>query len=198
MLGDFGCFGKRSMHDASVRVPLIVRYPQRFFAGQQCTTATSLCDLFPTFLGASGIPRTELDLDGEDLAEIAAKPDSERVIYSQFGGTDRAIYMAASERWKYVYSAGDHREFCFDRQADPMETTNLVTADNMPDAGDALKDNLLAYLRAVDATEAYEEQDSKITWRLQPRVDEEYLKDPDAGLLVQDYPSYATDLPGYV
>ena len=33
-LGDLNCFGKRSMHDASAKVPLVVRYPDRFAKGQ--------------------------------------------------------------------------------------------------------------------------------------------------------------------
>ncbi|MEM7531702.1 MAG: sulfatase-like hydrolase/transferase [Chloroflexota bacterium] len=194
-LGDLGCFGKRSMHDASSRVPMIVRYPDRFPAGEQCSVATSLCDLFPTVLGAADISTDGIDLDGCDLADMVANPTQERTVYSQFAYAEKGIYMAVNAQWKYVYSAGDNAEFLFDRQADPLEVQNL--AASMTDAGQALKQNLLAYLQSVGATEAYIEEDGRLAWRPYPLLDETYLEDPDAGLLIQDYPSYPTDLPGY-
>ena len=36
MLGDFGSFGKRCMLEASVHVPMIVRWPEKFVAGKKC------------------------------------------------------------------------------------------------------------------------------------------------------------------
>ena len=196
-LGDFGCFGKRSMHDASVRVPMLIRYPSRFPAGQQCSVSTSLCDVFPTILGASGISPKGLCLDGRDLIEIAREPDPARTVYSQFKSKDKAIYMAVNACWKYVYSAGDRAEFFFDRQTDPAETDNLATATELNDAGKELKQNLLRYLESCGMTEAYVEQNESLEWREYPRFDESYLNDPDANLLVQDYTSYPMNLPGY-
>src|SRR5690606_34395670 len=63
-LGDYGCFGKRSMLNSAARVPLIARYPERFGAGQRCDAPVSLVDILPTFLGGAGLPPTGLDLDG--------------------------------------------------------------------------------------------------------------------------------------
>lgn len=194
-LGDLGCFGKRSMQDASARVPLIVRYPKRFPAGERCEAAVSLCDLSPTMLGCAEVSIEQVDLDGTDLAHVVADPDPARVVYSQFAHAERAIYMAVNQHHKYVYSAGDGTEFFFDRQADPHEINNLAGAADGPQT--ELKQNLLTYLKSVNATEAYSEAGSTLTWREYPRIDEGYLADPDARLLVQDYPSYATDLPGY-
>lgn len=194
-LGDLGCFGKRSMHDPSSKVPLIVRYPERYAAGEICTSATSLVDLFPTLLGAAGISADGLALDGLDLAEIAATPDSDRIVYSQFGKDERAIYMAVNERWKYVYSAGDRTEFFFDRTADSMEVNNL--AGTAGSDKEALTQNLLSYLSGVGANEAITSDGGTLAWKEYALIDESYLVDPDARLLFQDYPSYPTDLPGY-
>ena len=196
-LGDFGCFGKRSMHDASARVPMLVRYPSRFPAGQRCSVATSLCDVFPTLLGASGALPEGLCLDGRDLAEMVAEKNQERVVYSQFEKGGKAIYMALNERWKYVYSAGDRAEFLFDRQADPVEARNLAESAELKDTRKELKQNLLHYLESVGMTEAHTESAGPLDWREYPRINEEYLDDPDARLLFQDYPSYPMNLPGY-
>jgi arylsulfatase A-like enzyme len=55
LLGDYNCFGKRSMHDASSRVPMVVRGPG-FAAGTRCETPVSLVDLLPTAAAAGGAP----------------------------------------------------------------------------------------------------------------------------------------------
>ncbi len=196
-LGDFGCFGKRSMHDASVRVPMVIRFPSRFPRGQRCSTATSLCDVFPTLLGATGAPRGQIDLDGVDLFDIVGKPDSGRTVYSQYDSEGKAIYMAANERWKYVYSAGDRAEYFFDRQADPAEAVNLAEVKTHDGTMGYLRQELLRYLESVGRTEAFMGEADSLAWREYPRVDEAYLDDPDAKLLFQDYPSYPTELPGY-
>ncbi len=197
-LGDLGCFGKRSMHDPSVRVPMLVRYPDRFPAGGRCTTATSLCDVFPTLLGAATGERDDgLDLDGVDLHRTVTSPDPQRIVFSQYSSGPSGIYMAASEQWKYVYSAGDRQEFLFNRMTDPHETDNLAGGKSASDAGMLLRGTLLKHLQNTGRNEAVETQNDKLCWHCYPLKDESYLANPDANLLIQDYPAYPTCLPGY-
>lgn len=196
-LGDFNCFGKRSMHDASARVPLLVRFPSCFAPGKLCATAVSLVDVFPTLLGASGIADAGIDLDGVDLAEVARGATDRTNVYSQVGQKEEAIYMVVNEDLKYVYSAGDHREFLFDRRQDPRETKNLADAAKVRKDKDTMKRDLLSYLKGVNSGDAFVARGGSLDWRRYPRMKEDYLRDPDAKLLVQDYPSYPTHLPGY-
>jgi arylsulfatase A-like enzyme len=196
-LGDFGCFGKRSMHDASVRVPLLARLPGRFPAGRVCSTAVSLCDVFPTALGVADVSLEGLKPDGMDLAEIVATPNPKRFVYSQFERGGKAVYLAANERWKYVYSAGDDAEFFFDRKTDPTEVVNLAYKAEAARPKEIVKENLLTYLESTGMTDADERTAGKFNWRSYPRLNQDYLRDPNANLLFQDYPSYPTNLPGY-
>ena len=46
-LGDYNSYGKRSFLDPAARVPLLVRYPERFGANVQCDTPVSLVDHYP-------------------------------------------------------------------------------------------------------------------------------------------------------
>lgn len=198
LLGDFNCFGKRSMHDASVRVPLIVRQPGSYPAGARCRTAVSLVDVYPSLLAAAGgIEPPAGGLDGVDLATLARRRATGRVVFSQFSQGPTGIYLAASADWKYVWSAGDGREFLFDRRHDPGEADNLAASPRGGDAKAALREALLTHLKSCGRSEAFTERNGRLRWRRYARVDETYLNDPDARLLVQDYPLYPTRLPGY-
>ena len=125
-LGDYDCFGKRGMHDACCRVPMVARFPQRFAAGGRCEHVTSLVDVMPTFLEAAGVDGYRSD--GVDLAEVARAGENdalaERTVYSQYRQAGYGIYGAMNRRWKYWYSAADDQEWLMDRQADPQEMTN--------------------------------------------------------------------------
>jgi arylsulfatase A-like enzyme len=105
--------------------------------------------------------------------------------------------MGVNRRWKYVYSAGDDREFLFDRRNDPREFVNLAKRADHRALRDARRADLLMFLQKNQATDAYREGRTGLRWRKYPRIDETYLKNPDAELLRQDYPPYPLDLPGY-
>ncbi len=196
LLGDYGCFGKRSMHDPSARVPLLARQPGRFAAGARCATAVSLVDILPTALESAGVPWRDRGLDGVDLAEVAAgRVAADRVVYSQHEAGPRALHMAVSRRWKYVWSAGDDREFFFDRENDPREVVNLADAaeGSAAAARDALRADLLAFCNRAGVRDAVQRiGDGSLRWRRHGHLDESWIADPDAHLLVQDYPTAET------
>jgi len=104
LLGDYNCFGKRSMHDAAARVPLIARLPGRFEASGTCDRPVSLVDVAPTILAATGAQMPPDQLDGFDLAEVTAGKVDRDMVFSQFGQRGHAMYMALNARWKYFYS----------------------------------------------------------------------------------------------
>jgi arylsulfatase A-like enzyme len=190
-LGDRLCFGKRSMHDSAARLPLLVRWPDRFGAGQTCDAPTSHVDIAPTILGAAGTELGTHSADGVDLAELAAGAVEREMVFSQHCRGHNATYMAVSQRWKYVYSAGDDREFLFDRVEDPDETRSRAGLGFRRGDRDAMKSALIAHLRAEGETEGLEGDD----WKRFPGL--KMPGDPDAGLLIQDHRWADTSIPGY-
>ena len=180
-LGDYDCFGKRSMLDAAAQVPLIVRSPDRFGAGQVCETPVSLIDIMPTFLAAAGVPLAGYDQDGLDLARVAADEIAfrDRTIYSQFSRGATGVYMALDRHWKYVYSAPDRKEFLFDRTKDPDELRNRAGNGLCRQALAVMRNNLMAHFRE----QGYSEPLAPDGWRLFPQPT--LADDPDAGLSMQ-------------
>jgi arylsulfatase A-like enzyme len=191
LLGDYNCFGKRSMHDACARVPLLARLPGRFPAGQVCRQPANLVDIMPTILSAAGTDCRTHPLDGEDLTEIAAGTCRRDYVYSQFAKGGNAIYTIVNERWKYAYSAPDDEEFLFDRVRDPRESRNHAGVAGYAAAQQEMREALIAFLRAAGESDALDGD----AWKAYPR--KELPRNPDAGLLVQDHPWANTEIPGY-
>jgi len=177
-LGDYNCFGKRSMLDVSTRIPMIVRYPERFASGGVCDTPVSLIDVMPTVLAATGVDITAYDVDGLDMADIAVGK-SDRTVYSQYQSDALGVYMALTRRWKYFYSAPDRREFLFDRIHDPEETRSRAGLSLCRHALEEMQNNLFEFYRSEGFTDPINGKRWKLF--LQPSIS----PDPDEGLLIQ-------------
>ena len=200
-LGDYRCFGKRTMHDSCARVPMIARLPGRFEGGDVCAGPANLVDVAPTVLAATGAVIDSHPLDGQDLAEVASGRSDRELVFSQHVWHPRdanaeqraamATYMAVSQSWKYVYSAPDDREFLFDRVTDPHETRNRAGISFCRPALSAMRSALIAHLREGGETAGLDGD----AWRHFPR--QEMSPDPDEGLLIQDHPWAETQISGY-
>jgi arylsulfatase len=218
-LGDNNCFGKRSMHDASARIPMIASLPGYFENGTTCTKPVSLVDLAPTFLNLAGAKITSHQLDGEDLTAIASGKTERQYIFAQHAYTQNidfanqggktpqiylddpelevaacSTYMALSEKWKYFYSAPDNCEFLFDKLLDPDETSNRAGISFYDDKLKELRSAMHQHLTVSGKTKGIESGN----WREFPK--KTINANPDAGLLIQDgYAPWAdTTLPGSI
>ncbi len=191
LLGDYNCFGKRSMHDSCARIPLLAALPGRFDGGGRCDRPASLVDIMPTVLAAAGVDGGGLALDGVDLAALGDGRTGRTAVYAQHEVAGKATYTVVTEDWKYAYSAPDQQEYLFARKADPGESRNC--------AGDSAAQTILAQLRAQ--TLGWLRQGGEMAacdgecWKTYPKLN--IPADPNAGLIVQDRPGYVLNLPGY-
>ncbi|QDU71522.1 sulfatase family protein [Mucisphaera calidilacus] len=126
LLGDYGCYGKRSMLDASARVPLIARWPQRLPPGEVVDRPATLLDIAPTAFDAAGLRDHKPSPEGESLIDLAADRCQRDVVYGQFQRGEYALYMAVTERDKYIYSAADNKAYYLDHEHDPRESRNAI------------------------------------------------------------------------
>ena len=207
LLGDRNSYGKRSMHDASVRVPMLLRYPGRFDGGRRCDRPVSLVDIAPTLLEAAGCDSRSMTthrLDGVDLYRVLTGESEREAVFAQLSYRDpilrKAIdpeqlhvldsrdahahlssYMAVSRDWKYCYSAPDDREFLFCRNDDPGEHRDRIDDTQVVEDKAHTKQLLIDHLVEGGETSGLEGND----WRHFPTL--RINPDPDAGLLIQDF-----------
>jgi len=193
MLGDYDCFGKRTMLNPAARTPLLARYPDRFDAGQVCETPTSIVDVMPTILAAAGATAPSGQVDGADLAKVAAGEHADRTVYSQIAEDARGLYMACNRRWKYFYSAADRREFLIDRTTDPDETRNRAGLSLCAGELEEMRKGLFECYRS----QGYDAPLEGDGWKLFPQP--AIPGNPDAGLLIQDagWAAPRQRIPGY-
>ena len=139
MLGDYGSFGKRTMLNPSVNIPMIVKWHDSLEQDTRNDTPVTLLDLFPTFASASGSETVPPSSEGQDLRDIAEGNSEREFVYSQFSDGATGLYMIASREYKYIYSVADRKDWLFDLMKDPQETKNW--------AGNPRYDDILQTLR---------------------------------------------------
>ncbi len=150
---------KRSPHDASVHIPMIMRGPG-FRGGRVETAIASLIDLPRTVLGAAGLaaPRA---MAGRDLATGGSDAAFLQISESLCG---RAIREAG---WTYAVKAADAdggkptspggswvETELYDNRADPHQLRNLVADATFAAERARLRERLTAWMRDTGDTVA--------------------------------------------
>lgn len=163
------CGGHRMMdkhyilYDEVVKVPLIVKYPERIPAGTQIDDFVyNLLDLPPTLLEYAELA-PQPSFHGRSLLPLLAgeRPDDWRSeVVSTYNGQQFGLYnqrMIRNDRWKYVWNMTDIDEL-YDLRNDPDELSNVI--DN------ARHGQVLAELRAKLYDELKRHQDPflKFDW----------------------------------
>ena len=133
-LGARGLWGKSTMYEELVKVPMILAGPD-IAPGSVCATPVSLVDAYPTVLDAVGIPLDEQErtLPGRSLLQVANAPDDrDRTVFSEYHAScaPTGLMMLRRGRYKYVHYTG-HGAQLFDLEADPEELFDLAGEDEM-------------------------------------------------------------------
>lgn len=116
--------GKGELLEGGIRVPAIVRWPERIRAGSRSDQVMASFDWLPTLAraaGASTDPATPPD--GEDLLGVleGREPTRPRRLFWRFREKNQAA--ARDGDWKYLRYDGE--EYLFNIPRDPREQANL-------------------------------------------------------------------------
>lgn len=138
--GEHGMVDKRTMHEPSIRVPLIVRYP-RLTPPDQPKKIDSMVlhhDLAPSILDLCGQPPL-VDIDGRSWKPLVqgGEADWRKSWFYEYNYEKQFPYTpnvrgVRTDRWKYIrYPHGDggpdrHQAELYDLQSDPEESKNLI------------------------------------------------------------------------
>jgi arylsulfatase A-like enzyme len=163
LLGEHGMIDKRTMHEASIRVPLTVRYPKMIKAGTVIANDVLSLDMAPSILEMTGTAPLE-NIQGISWAPLmsnANAPWRKAFLYEynyevQFPYTPN-VRGIRSGNYKYVqYPHGDggelrHEEELYDMAADPEEKNNLAQNAKFKDKLILLRQELAQLLKDTGA-----------------------------------------------
>jgi len=144
MTGDHNLWRKTYAYEASARIPMLVRWPERFVSarrGQVLAQPVELRDVLPTFLDAAGALADPKRFDGRSLLDLVrGKTDGWR----EYIDMEHDVCYSPSNHWtavtdgrmKYIFHAASGEQQLFDLEKDPGELTDLAQS---PEHAAALK-----------------------------------------------------------
>jgi choline-sulfatase len=127
MLGERGLWYKMSYFESSVRVPLLVNYPQQF-APHRVSQNVSTLDILPTICDLIGTkPAPYLPMDGISMMPHLLQQPGHDTVFAEYTGegTIRPMMMIRRGPWKYINCPADEPQL-FNLQRDPDELDNLA------------------------------------------------------------------------
>jgi arylsulfatase A-like enzyme len=160
MFGAHGLRGKFNFYEESVRVPFLMRYPNKIKAGQTVTTPVSTLDIFPTILdyaGLKSIPTDGYSLKG--VAEGTAAPKYDFAVSEwQWKSENVPSIMIRTEEWKLMTTHrkdGKNIEALYDLKNDPFEMNNLLGTNperfKYKERAEIMRSKLVGYLKEVNS-----------------------------------------------
>lgn len=163
-LGTRGMWGKSTMYEESVAIPMVLSGPG-VAGGTVVETPVSLVDLYPTILDAVGLDldiAERAELPGRSLFATAAAPaEPDRPVFSEYHAVSSVTgcYMLRRGRYKLIWYAGLAPQL-FDLEADPEETTDLAADPGSAEVLKALERELRSICdpEAVDARAKADQQ----------------------------------------
>lgn len=124
-LGEHDFWMKVSLHEESVRVPMIIKAPGRDPA--VCNSFTELLDLYPTLASLANLNYSK-HLQGKDLAPLLKNPNKKfrKMAFSVSQGG--RSFLVRTKKWAYIQYDEDAASGIelFDMEKDPQQFTNLA------------------------------------------------------------------------
>ena len=109
----------KALYEESVRIPMIVRAPQRVPSGQRVSRVVELVDIFPTLLAFAGQPIPD-GLDGRSL--FASGADEDRSTFLSLNHDGNHLVAWRDAEWKLLWNLGTDERHMYDLSQDPSES----------------------------------------------------------------------------
>ena len=159
-LGDHGWFDKRFMYEESIKMPLLMSWPDRIAPGAPMEQIVTNVDFAQTFLDAAGVPAHERMQGQSFLPQLTGQPEQptrDGFYYRYYENDDEnhhvlAHYGIRTERYKLIYFYNDGMGLpgsspftyvpeweLYDMQTDPDELVNVYHRSEYAEVREQLK-----------------------------------------------------------
>ncbi len=160
LFGEQGLIDKRCAYDASVRIPMMLRYPKAVKAGQEIKQVVANIDVGPTMLDFAGL-ETPKHMDGRSMKPLITGESADwrdYLLYEYYWERNYpqtpTMHAVLGERYKYVrYHGIWDVDQLFDLESDPEERLNLINDPKHAETVTKLNTRLFELLRETNGTE---------------------------------------------
>jgi len=123
---------KITLFEGGIRVPLMMRWPDRIPAGKTIPSPVAHIDVMPTLVAAGeGTIPGSIEIDGKDLLPLATGATTEDPHEAIFW-TSAHYRVVRKDDWKLQLSERPKKAWLFNLADDPTEQTNLADASSDP------------------------------------------------------------------
>lgn len=147
-LGEHRFWMKVSLHEESVRVPLIIKMPGKEPA--VCHSFTELLDLYPTVSELAGLKYPK-NIQGKSIAKTLENPSFEVRDMAFSVSQGGKSFLVRTKKWEYIQydeDAGSGMEL-FDMEYDPKQYNNLANNPQYAEVRKEMQNRLAAKLKEV-------------------------------------------------
>lgn len=155
--GEHGLIDKRQFYEASVRVPMLIRAPGLFPAGQVLKSMVQNVDIAPTILSCAGLDKPAQMVGESYIPLLQGKeiPWRNRIFYEYYWEHEYpqtpTMHGVRTDNYKYIRYHGiwDTNEF-YDLNEDPNELQNRIADPEYQDIIKQLDADLYDWLETTN------------------------------------------------
>jgi arylsulfatase A-like enzyme len=157
-LGENGWFDKRWMYEESLRIPLVVRWPEQIEAGSVDKHLVQNLDFAPTLLDLAGVEAPD-QMQGRSLEPLMKGEtvgdwrDGIYYQYYEYPGPHsvRRHYGVRTDRYKLIHFYREGTWELFDLKKDPEELNSVYGDEQYADVQKRLKQKIDAFQEQYDS-----------------------------------------------
>ncbi|MBS1801348.1 MAG: sulfatase [Acidobacteria bacterium] len=159
LLGEWRLFDKRLMHEPSIRVPMMIRYPKRIKPGIVKKEMVLDVDIAPTVMDLVGLPIPK-QFQGKSMLELVDKHNPKwrkdwLYDYYEFPGNENVAphrgVRTDTHKFIHWYTQSPEEFELYDLANDPNEIRNLYGDPRHAAVQEALKKRLMQLLEEIPA-----------------------------------------------
>jgi len=155
--GEHGLIDKRHAYEESMRVPLLIKYPEKVEAGTTVEHMVMNIDIAPTLLEIAGMEKTPEQMQGVSFLPILQQKEvkwRDRIFYEYYWEmafpSTPTIFAVRTDDYKFIFNHGlwGVNEL-YNIKKDPYEMNNLIRDPNHKKIARELRDEIWTWLETT-------------------------------------------------
>jgi len=148
--GDHGTIMKsaQNLYGELLRIPLLIRHPEKLYAGRRVDALVQTHDILPTILDLLGLEDETIAMHGKSVWPLVTGEREKLRDYAIVGYHQSEHRCLRDKEWSYIHRPEGERCELYNLKEDPKEGRNLI--DECPTRAEELASHLGRYFRIME------------------------------------------------